>query len=330
MPLKLDLPQQDLSRRTALNALHPWTAKLLVAAVLLASGGSLEPARAQSLPGGQGPDTAQTPFIAAPEQAGRVSPAADAGQQEAPGDSYNSLIAGENPPPDMTGFDVTSRPVVVELFTSQGCSSCPPADAMLSELAKQPDIMALSLHVDYWDYLGWVDSFADPSFTARQEAYAKAAGERAVYTPQMIIGGQDTAVAPGPAQLMALIAAQRTRPVRLSTNTTQTDAGTKLELVMLSAPTNEIDVYWLRYVPERKLKIKSGENRGREMTYTNIVVQIEKLADWSGDDPLTLNLRKGTEAQDDLPSDTKQLILVQDDLNGEDLPGPILAAIAVQ
>ena len=82
-------------------------------------------------------------------------------------------------------------PVVLELFTSQGCSSCPPADALLAELAERPDIIALALHVDYWDYLGWKDSFGSPKYTARQRAYAKAARSRSVYTPEMVVQGED-------------------------------------------------------------------------------------------------------------------------------------------
>ncbi len=86
------------------------------------------------------------------------------------------------------------HPVVVELFTSQGCSACPPADEMLADLAGMPGVIALALHVDYWDYIGWEDTFGDPAFTARQEAYARAAGERTVYTPQFIVGGLDPVV----------------------------------------------------------------------------------------------------------------------------------------
>src|SRR5277367_5521376 len=83
-----------------------------------------------------------------------------------------------------------TRPVVVELFTSQGCNSCPPADAYLGELAKRPDVLALSLHVDYWDYIGWRDPFAQHAFTLRQRDYSHALSERYVYTPQMVINGQ--------------------------------------------------------------------------------------------------------------------------------------------
>ena len=83
------------------------------------------------------------------------------------------------------------QPVVVELFTSQGCSSCPPADAHLHRLAKQPNVIALALHVDYWDYIGWKDSFANPNFTERQRAYAQVQNERMIYTPQFMINGME-------------------------------------------------------------------------------------------------------------------------------------------
>ena len=94
-------------------------------------------------------------------------------------------------------------PVVVELFTSQGCSSCPPADELLREMSKRPDVIALAFHVDYWDYIGWKDEFAHPGFTKRQKAYAKAAGERMVYTPQMIVHGVVRVVGHEPEALAA-------------------------------------------------------------------------------------------------------------------------------
>ncbi|MBM3613273.1 MAG: DUF1223 domain-containing protein, partial [Alphaproteobacteria bacterium] len=82
-------------------------------------------------------------------------------------------------------------PVVVELFTAQGCAACPPADAFLAELATRADVIALALHVDYWDYIGWRDTFAQGAFTERQKAYARAAGSRTIYTPQMVVQGRE-------------------------------------------------------------------------------------------------------------------------------------------
>src|ERR1700736_1842766 len=86
------------------------------------------------------------------------------------------------------------RPIVVELFTSQGCSSCPPADALLAELAQRPDVIALGFHIDYWDDLGWKDPLSSPAATARQRDYARQFGRRQVYTPQLVVDGAEEAV----------------------------------------------------------------------------------------------------------------------------------------
>ncbi|MEL6315991.1 MAG: DUF1223 domain-containing protein, partial [Pseudomonadota bacterium] len=106
-------------------------------------------------------------------------------------------------------------PVVVELFTSQGCSSCPPADALLHELAKRDDVIALALHVDYWDYIGWKDEFAHPDYAKRQRGYAIEAGRRSVYTPQMIINGVTDIVGARPMELSKAIAEHAAAPKAL-------------------------------------------------------------------------------------------------------------------
>ena len=106
----------------------------------------------------------------------------------------------------------TRQPVVVELYTSQGCSSCPPADAFLGELARQDDVIALSLHVDYWDYMGWTDTFASPVTTARQRAYKQALNSRYVYTPQIVVDGRGHAVGSRRAEVRTLIAEAQARP----------------------------------------------------------------------------------------------------------------------
>ena len=105
-------------------------------------------------------------------------------------------------------------PVVVELFTSQGCSSCPPADKLMHELAKRDDVIALALHVDYWDYIGWKDVFAQPEFTARQRAYARLGNRKMIYTPQMVINGRDHVVGSNPKDTNALISSHKKLPMR--------------------------------------------------------------------------------------------------------------------
>lgn len=181
-----------------------------------------------------------------------------------------------------------TSPVLVELYTSQGCSSCPPADAFMEELVKSPDVIALSLHVDYWDYIGWRDTFASPHFTQRQKAYAKAVGSRMIYTPQMIVGGLDRVEGNDPAQVSEAIRRQQARvsPVRL----TVTRDGDQIFIQAeadppLSAPAR---IQVVRYLPEATVAIGRGENEGREVTYTNIVTDWQAVADWPGQAPLEL------------------------------------------
>src|SRR5581483_3164418 len=98
-------------------------------------------------------------------------------------------VAAPAPQRELIRPETESRPVVVELFTSQGCSSCPPADSYLGQLARRKDVLPLSYHVDYWDYIGWKDQFADPAYVGRQRAYAMTLGQHMVYTPQVVVAG---------------------------------------------------------------------------------------------------------------------------------------------
>lgn len=219
-------------------------------------------------------------------------------------------------------------PVVVELFTSQGCSSCPPADEMLGDLADRADILALSWHVDYWDYLGWADQFADPEFTRRQQAYARAAGERAIYTPQMIVGGTDTLIALRPAELMALVDVQMARPAPvLVTSSQQADGGYRIELTPRAALREPVSILLVRYAPERRITIKAGENRGIAVTYRNVVLAVERIAAWDGRAPLRMNVKADATPANAFAADTRHAILAQQ-IGPERAPtGPILAAI---
>lgn len=270
-------------------------------------------------------DGEDAPVIAAPDDPGRAAPDA-MNFATSPGAAFNGFAAsGTVPPMDRPGVPVL--PVVVELFTSQGCSSCPPADAMVARLADQPGILPLSFHVDYWDYLGWADSFAQPEFTARQEGYARAAGERALYTPQLIVDGRDTAVAPGPAQLMGLIETQRIAPAMLSVQRDSLPDGELIELTPLSELGGPVDILLVRFAPRREIEVTSGENRGRRITYVNVVLGLDELAEWSGQQPLRMTVRPDDSNGEDYPADTRHALLVQQELGETDLPGPILAAI---
>lgn len=178
--------------------------------------------------------------------------------------------------------------VVVELYTSQGCSSCPPADELLAMLASDPRIIPLALHVDYWDYIGWADSFAQPMFTTRQKAYAHAVGSRTIYTPQLIIGGQDRIEGNAPdetkAQLQRHLAAEATVQVTIERQ------GDSLVIHADAAPSvsGPVQVQLVRYIPEETVDIQRGENAGRSITYHNIVTSWETIGEWSGQDALDL------------------------------------------
>lgn len=182
-------------------------------------------------------------------------------------------------------------PVVVELFTSQGCSSCPPADALIAELAKREDVIPLALHVDYWDYIGWKDVFADPAFTRRQKAYARAAGQRSVYTPQMVVGGQDHVIGYRPMDLAQLIEAHQglASPVTL----TLEREGDTVTIRARSETTFEEDAVLqvVRYKPSQEVAITRGENAGHTFHYTNIVDVWKAVARWDGAKPLVVTVQ---------------------------------------
>lgn len=275
----------------------------------------------------QTPDFAPdfAPVISAPDYPGRTAPGAPFSGQGAP--AFNSFSGADAQTPAVTAMPQASAlPVVVELFTSQGCSSCPPADAMLAMMAQDPQILALAYHVDYWDYLGWADIFARPEFTARQEAYARAAGERSIYTPQLIVAGRDTALAPGPAQLMGLIDAARYRPAMVAVQREGDGLNGTIEVMALSDLGGRVDVSMVRYLPEREVEVTAGENRGRVVTHVNIVQSVETLAAWDGIAPLRLTVRPGPGASDQ-PPDMRHALLIQQMQQPYGLPGPILAAI---
>ena len=206
-------------------------------------------------------------------------------------------------------------PIVVELFTSQGCSSCPPADAMLADLARMDGVIALALHVDYWDYIGWPDTFASAHHSARQEAYARAAGERMVYTPQIILNGQDRVVGGDAFAVMEKLQAHAdaTTPVDLRVEREGGELQIEADPVPLAYP---LEVMLVRYVPEDEVVITGGENAGLTMAYHNIVTSWERLGHWDGTEPLSMTHEiDGTEPA---------VVLLQ-----EPGPGPIRAAAKV-
>ncbi|ARJ69992.1 DUF1223 domain-containing protein [Paracoccus contaminans] len=217
-------------------------------------------------------------------------------------------------------------PVVVELFTAQGCSTCPAADAMIADIADRPDVLALGWHVDYWDYLGSPDGYARPDHTVRQQGYAAAAGERGVYTPQILVDGSDTLIGADRSGLMALIEDHASRPPAIMASATRAEGGYQIDLTPRAAIPGGLQVLLIRYLPSREVDVGAGENRGRRILYRNIVIGMETVSRWPARTPLRLTLRTEGGADAAYPLDTRHALLVQQRIRS-DRPGPILAAL---
>jgi hypothetical protein len=212
---------------------------------------------------------------------------------------------------------------VVELFTSQGCSSCPPADKVLGELAKDPSVIALSLPIDYWDYLGWKDTLADSRFSARQKAYSHMRGDRDVYTPQVIVNGAAHVIGSDRARIEGAIKDTGKTGAVMSVPVTMTLSGKQLTVSVAAGKetTPAQGEVWLCSVSKAvPISISRGENRGREVIYHNVVRNILKVGEWNGSSeswtvPLDSVMRDGIDAA---------AVLVQD--GSRDKPGPMLGA----
>lgn len=175
---------------------------------------------------------------------------------------------------------VQTNPLVIELYTSQGCSSCPPADEVLDELADIPGVLGLAFHVDYWDYIGWADPFAMANATNRQKYYRHVLGNRYIYTPQFVIGGN---ASPDPSQGSLFDRDLLSSPVEgimLKTS----ERGILIPTTQgLRSPAD----LWLVHFDERHhTKITDGENAGRKLGYRHVVREISHLGDWRGEERL--------------------------------------------
>ena len=189
----------------------------------------------------------------------------------------------------------SARPVtgVIELFTSQGCSSCPPADALLKNYTERGDVIALTFPVDYWDYLGWKDTLASPKFTERQRAYARRRGDGAVYTPQAIVNGTKHVVGSDREQIDRALAGDHARfsavqvPVRfwLRGGAIVIETGTAPDGSQVKDAT-----IWLAVVQRRaEVQIQKGENRGKSVVYTNVVRELAPVGMFTGS-PMVIQL----------------------------------------
>jgi hypothetical protein len=213
---------------------------------------------------------------------------------------------------------------VVELFTSQGCSSCPPADKIIGELAKDPSVIALSMPIDYWDYLGWKDTLADSRFSARQKAYSQMRGDRDVYTPQVVVNGTTHVIGSDRARIDGAISDTKKSDAVMSVPVSMTLTGKQLNVSVAASQAGSRVSHgeiWIcavsRAVP---IAIGRGENRGQQVTYHNVVRNLLKVGDWNGTAgswtvPLENISRDGVDAA---------VVYVQD--GNREKPGPMLGA----
>ncbi|SHE64965.1 hypothetical protein SAMN05444339_101979 [Loktanella atrilutea] len=209
------------------------------------------------------------------------------------------------------------RGTVVELFTSQGCSSCPPADRILAQLADRDDVIALALHVDYWDYIGWADDLGNAAFTQRQRAYAQTWAARQVYTPQMVVAGVDEFVGSHPVVAMDRVAAHPAAadPVRVDLSRAGDTLTITAEVQGPVPPTALVQL--VRYEPEVVRDIAKGENAGQTIVYRNVVTSWAEVGAWSTEQPLRLDVSA--------PGDQPAVVIVQDGASG-----PILGAVRLR
>lgn len=211
-----------------------------------------------------------------------------------------------------------AAPVVVELFTSEGCNSCPPADTYLGELAKRPDILALSWHVDYWDYIGWKDPFAQHAFTMRQRAYSRTLDQRYVYTPQMVINGRLQGIGSERAAIEKLIGEAKTDHKAGAPRVTVVGDSVHIE----GGPAGPSNVWLAIFDPQHWTQVAQGENAGHRLGEYNIVREWTQLGRYEGK-PTTLKLNV------DMAEYAKSgcaVVVQQQTPNG---PGPILAAYTI-
>jgi hypothetical protein len=177
----------------------------------------------------------------------------------------------QTPPPD--------KPVVVELFTSQGCSSCPPADALLGELARLPNVVALAFHVDYWDSIGWRDRYEIPTAAARQVRYVDALSLSSAFTPQLVIDGRASYVGSDRRRILEALAQQRQEQVPVVVEVSPSELTISLPE---RAGQSGYDVNLAAYLPEATTAIGRGENSGRTLAEFNIVREFRRVATWDG------------------------------------------------
>ncbi|MBU1526836.1 MAG: DUF1223 domain-containing protein [Alphaproteobacteria bacterium] len=219
--------------------------------------------------------------------------------------------------PALAGETRAKSKAVLELFTSQGCSSCPPADALLEKMSENPDYIALAYHVDYWDYIGWPDTYGAKANSDRQRDYAASWGSSRIFTPQLVVNGVKSVVASRRAEVESAVGATGLHlPIDLTT------AGDMLEVSVAGDDDMEEAVVWLiTFIDRAEVDIQRGENKGKKIAYTQIVTGRQAVGMWEPQSgarfklPLTEVLPEGSNGA---------VIMIQQER--DHLPGRILGA----
>jgi hypothetical protein len=207
---------------------------------------------------------------------------------------------------------------VLELFTSQGCSSCPAADKLLAQFAVDPSVIALTLAIDYWDYLGWKDTFGAAAHTARQEGYARARGGRGKFTPEMIVNGAVSATGSDRAGIVAAIDRTASHPGLFAISVALEEKDGRIEIGLEQGPAREAEVWLFALASHRTVKIERGENESRTVTYTNVVRKMTRLGAFTGK-PAHFSVPRANA----VPADADRYIVLVQEGSGA-MPGPIL------
>lgn len=186
------------------------------------------------------------------------------------------------PVPVIAGSPGAARPVVVELFTAQGCAGCPDANATLENAIRDREVVALTYGVDYWDYLGWRDTFARPEFTERQKSYRQSLGLRSVATPQVVIDGERHLVPRDPLHLTQAMEQEASNPLP-PPDIQFRETGDRVAVGSGRIPEGGAEVVAVLYSPGvHTVEVHSGDNRGRTVRHVNVVKEIHHLGEWRG------------------------------------------------
>jgi len=210
-----------------------------------------------------------------------------------------------------------SGPVVVELFTSQGCSSCPPADDFLADMISRDDVLPLALHVDYWDRLGWKDTFATKAYTERQYAYGRNFNNRSVWTPQFVVQGQSYSRGEFRNAMAGFLKKARASQSQVALQTRVEGGALSISATPQAGNLPEMVIIVAGYTPKTTVSIKRGENAGRRISYHNTVHSWNVVGKWNGRGAANLNVP--------LPTKPPFAVIVQ----GKDV-GQIFAAANIK